>query len=133
MKKLSVLLFISCLIFSCENNNDTENSIQGKWNVTKVYGGFTQTKNYNIGDVTWFFNMINKTVTIKNNVDVFNTYYAPSFTNNQSGNYPLEIITENNIDYLLVEERKGEIKLVDNELTIDFGVALDDIAYILKR
>ncbi|MGK0414844.1 MAG: hypothetical protein ACJA1B_003073 [Polaribacter sp.] len=41
--------------------------------------------------------------------------------------------SENNITYLKVGERKGTISLINNELTLDFGIAFDDIAYIFKR
>ncbi len=43
------------------------------------------------------------------------------------------IVTENNIEYLLVDKRKGTIKITEAELTIDFGIAFDDIAYVFKR
>jgi hypothetical protein len=116
MKKLSILLLFCLFIFSCENNTEIENSIQGKWNVTQIIGGFSQPKNYNENEVTWFFNLNEKNVTIVNSVDIFDTLHIPSFTNNQGGVYPFEITTENNIEYLVVGERKGIIKLIDNEL-----------------
>jgi len=133
MKKLFLFCCTIFCFFSCENNTEIENPIQGNWNVIQIIGGFSQTKEYNEGEFTWFFNFDKKTITIINNKDIFNTLHIPSFTNNQGGVYPFTIITENNITYLKVEERKGTISIINDELTLDFGIAFDDIAYILKR
>ncbi|PQJ76844.1 hypothetical protein [Polaribacter glomeratus] len=132
MKKIILFLLLSVCFFSCEKNTEIENTIQGKWNVVQIIGGFSPAKNYEEGAFTWFFDLDNKTVTI-NNKDVFNTLYAPTFTNDQGGVYTFDISTENKVDYLLVDKRKGTITLTDSELTIDFGIAFDDIAYIFKR
>tara|TARA_R110001592_G_scaffold63124_4_gene193312 strand:- start:2466 stop:2864 length:399 start_codon:yes stop_codon:yes gene_type:complete len=132
MKKLALLLAVSCCFFSCEKNIEIENTIQGKWNVVQIIGGLSPAKNYDVGSFTWFFDLDKKTIII-NNKDVFNTQYAPTFTNNQGGIYSFDIVTENNIEYLLVDKRKGTIKITEAELTIDFGIAFDDIAYVFKR
>ena len=120
-------------VFSCENSIENTNTIKGKWNVTQIIGGFAQPKNYEEGSFTWNFNFNENTITIANTSEVFNTRDAPTFTNNQGGIYPFKITKENEIDYLIVGDRKGTIKLTDNELIIDFGIAFDDIAYIFKR
>ena len=133
MKKIILLSSLIFIFFSCENNTEIENSIQGKWYVTQIIGGFLPTKSYNEGNFTWFFDLDQKTVTIVNNVDVFNTLHIPSFTNNQGGTYSFEIKIENNVEYLVVDDREGSIKLINNELTIDYGIASDDIAYNFKR
>ena len=120
-------------IISCESNIKIENSLEGKWNVTQIIGGFAQPKNYEDGSFTWNFNFDDKTITIVNISQPFDTLFLPSFTNNRGGIYGFEIITENKIDYLVVGERKGEIKYTESSLTIDYGIAFDDIAYIFKR
>ncbi len=133
MKKLVVCLLCCSFVFSCKEPDDLANSIEGKWNVTQVIGGFSQPINYDFGDITWFFNLDNKTVTIENNVDVFNTYFIPSFSKNQGGVYNFEIITENNIDYFRVGDRKGIISFNEQGLMINYGIESDDFAYIFKR
>jgi hypothetical protein len=133
MKNIYILL-ISIVLFSCEENKiETENSIEGKWNVTETIGGFSKPKNYNAGDFTWEFNFVKKTVTIVNNVDIFTALDVPSFINNQGGVYSFEIIEENNSNFLVVGNRKGEIILDLNNLTLDYGIAVDDIGYIFIR
>ena len=42
-------------------------------------------------------------------------------------------LNENNMEYLVVGNRKGAIAFTNNGLMIDYGIAFDDIAYILKR
>lgn len=133
MRKLILLLSIVLLFFSCENNADVDNSIAGKWNVTQIIGGFSQPKNYEKGSFTWTFNFDNNTVTIVNTADVFNTKPISTFINNMGGVFSFKIKTENNIDYLIVDDRKGTIKLSGNNLTIDYGIAFDDVAYIFTR
>lgn len=133
MKKIILICCTIFCFFSCENNTEIDNPIQGKWNVMQIIGGLSPTKEYNEGEFTWFFDFDEKTISIVNNVDIFNHLDLPSFTNNQGGIYSFHIITENNITYLKVGERKGTISLINNELKIDFGIAFDDIAYIFKR
>ena len=110
-----------------------ETTIAGTWNVTQTIGGFSQPKNYDSGSFTWKFNMTTKTVTIINTADIFPANQVPSFINNQGGTYPFEIVEENSINFLVVGNRKGEIKLEQNKLTIDYGIAYDDIGYVFKR
>jgi len=133
MKKTILLYFVSSCFFCCENHTEIENSLQGKWNVTQIIGGFSPAKNYNEEEFTWLFDLDTSTVTIQNNKDVFNGLDIPRFINNQGGIYSFDIIIENDIEHLVVGERKGTIQLINNELTIYFGIAYDDIAYIFKR
>lgn len=132
------ILFIVFLIsvftfFSCEDTTAIKDSLAGRWNVTQIIGGFSQPKNYENEDFTWNFNFKDKTVTIINTSQPFDALYAPTFTNNRGGTYSFEVKTENNTDYLIVEDRKGEIKFTEEGLTIDYGIAFDDIAYIFER
>lgn len=133
MKKLSAILLLFAFLISCDSNTENENSLEGKWNVTQVIGGFAQPKNYQENSFTWNFNFDNKTITIVNVSQPFNAKEAPTFINNRGGIYSFKIITENNIEYVVVGDRKGEIKFTKSGLTIDYGIAFDDIAYIFKR
>jgi hypothetical protein len=133
IKKLSLLFLVSVFMISCEDSSITENTIEGTWNVTEIIGGFAQSKNYEVGTFTWTFNLEEKTVSIINISQPFNSLLTPSFTNDQGGVYSFTIENENNIDYLVVGDRKGTIALNGNNLTIDYGIAFDDIAYVFKR
>jgi hypothetical protein len=133
MKKLVLLLSICILFSSCESNSEINHPIQGKWNVIQIMGGLSTPIDYEVGTFTWDFDLENKTVTIVNVSTPFNGLETPSFVNNQGGTYSFEIITENNIDYLVVGNRKGRISFTEEGLTIDYGIAFDDIAYIFKR
>lgn len=133
MKRAIILLFILLVVFSCEKNEEDENTLQGKWNVTKIIGGFRAPVDYNIGELTWFIDLSKNEVIIENNKDHFPALHIPTFSNNQGGTYTFQIIKENNLEYFIVGNRKGIIKLENNELIIDYGIAHDDIAYIFKQ
>lgn len=133
IKKLSLLFLVSVFMISCEDNSISENTIEGTWNVTEIIGGFAQSKNYEEGTFTWTFNLETKTVTIINVSQPANPSITPSFTNDQGGVYSFTIENENNIDYLVVGDRKGTIALNGNNLTVDYGIAFDDIAYVFER
>lgn len=74
-----------------------------------------------------------KTVRVINNVDIFDTLLTPRFINNREGVNPFEIVEENSMNFLVVENRTGAIKLQQNKLTLDYGIAPDDIGYIFER
>ncbi|MFK8059175.1 MAG: hypothetical protein AB8B78_03695 [Polaribacter sp.] len=133
--KTFCFIILSGFLINCSNNNEVNKGlISGKWNITKVIGGFNQPKDYVYGSLTWDFNFNNNTITIVNNADVFTDVNTPpSFRSNQGSIYTFSIKTENNIDFLVVGNRKGEIKFIDEELFIDYGIAFDDIAYVFKR
>jgi|GEM_PF-4243826 len=134
--KFAVFIFLlsTFFFFSCEeNNSEIKNTLDRKWNVTQIIDGMSQPKDYKKGDFTWTFDSGNKTIFIQNNVDIFNARDLPSFTNNQGGTYSFEILKENNTNYLIVGNREGTIKFNENVLTIDFGIAFDDVAYVFKR
>jgi hypothetical protein len=112
-----ILYFISC------DNDHLE---------TTTINGFSQPKNYEKGTFTWEFNMNTKTVTIINTVAIYDTLYTLIFINNREGVNPFEIVEENSMNFLAVENRKGAIKLEQNKLTLDYGIAQDDMDIFLK-
>jgi hypothetical protein len=112
-----ILYFISC------DNDHLE---------TTTINGFSQPKNYEKGTFTCEFNMNTKTVTIINTVAIYDTLYTLIFINNREGVNPFEIVEENSMNFLAVENRKGAIKLEQNKLTLDYGIAQDDMDIFLK-
>ena len=131
---ISIFLLLSIFFISCENNGKlTEITLAGKWNVSHTIGGFSKPKDYAYGTFTWNFDMDKKTITIINSADVFTALDIPSFTNNQGGVYSYKTVEENGINILVVGNRKATIDLDENGLTLDFGIAADDIGYIFKR
>lgn len=126
-------LFTALLFTNCNKNKEEQNPLAGKWSVVQIMGGMTATKNYEEGSFTWDFNFDTDTVTIVNSADIFDALYTPTFENNRGGTYAFTIKKENNIDYLVVGDRKGHIKFTDTGVTIDYGIAFDDVAYVFKR
>ncbi|MFT6870066.1 MAG: hypothetical protein ACJAYY_003068 [Paraglaciecola sp.] len=120
-KLLPIFILILCFI-SCDNDHLETTTITG----------FSQPKNYEKGTFTWEFNMNTKTVTIINTAAIYNTLYIPSFINNREGVNPFEIVEENSMNFLAVENRKGAIKLEQNKLTLDYGIAQGDMDILLK-
>ena len=128
MKRIIFSVFLIGLFLSCSKSDEITPALSGVWYLQKIDGGFSAPRIYNTNEVTWNFN--NNNIIIENNVDVFNTLNVPDFSQNQGGTYSFEIVTENGSDYLIVGDRKGKIDVSQYKLVINYGVALDDIAYI---
>ncbi len=69
---LSLLIIIGIGFFtSCDKNDDNASqfdNLNGTWNLKKIHGGFAGISTYDIGDITWTFNVLNNTVSIENNI-----------------------------------------------------------------
>lgn len=132
-KSLFVIVLATFFISCEDDNNLTETTIAGKWNVIQTIGGAFQPRDYEKGSFTWEFNMTQKAVTIVNGTNIDDSLTPPSFINNRGGTYSFEIVEENDVNFLVVGNRKGSIKLENNKLTLDYGVAVDDIGYVFER
>jgi hypothetical protein len=119
-KLLPIFILILCFI-SCDNVHLE----------TTTINGFSQPKNYEKGTFTWEFNMNTKAVTIINIVEIYDTLYTLIFINNRERFNPFEIVEENSLNFLAIENRKGAIKLEQNKLTLNYGIAEDDMDIFL--
>ncbi len=129
------LVFVVTLILmlSCnKDDNESDNSLEGIWNVIGLQGSLAQPVTYNKGEITWLFNFKNNTLTIKNTVDN-QVGIQPLFSQNHTGVYNFSMTTENDNTILIVENRRGILVKEGDKITIDYGIAFDDIAYTLVR
>ncbi|SNR17767.1 hypothetical protein [Tenacibaculum jejuense] len=138
MKSKVYITAILVLIFSLaacsedETNDEVQNVLEGSWNMVMIEGSLAQPTTYTKGEIEWSFNFKNNTITINNSVDI-QVGIQPFFSQNHTGVYKFTIETENGNDILVVEDRKGVIVMNDNKITIDYGIAFDDVRYTLIR
>ena len=125
----TVLSFFSC---SKSENDVLQDSLVGTWSLVTIEGGLAQPVTYSKGEIVWFVNFDNNTITIKNSVE-HNVGIQQNFSLNHTGVYDFSIITENDNEILVVGERKGTIKKEQGKFIIDYGVAFDDVRYTLIR
>lgn len=119
---------------SCKNDDDgTENSITGTWNLANVYGGFIPTNiNYDQGEVIWTFNRSNSRLLIQNNIKT--TGPEQIYSGPPSGTYNYEILLENQEEVLYIQdERQGVLILESQSLQIDNGLASDGFVTSFER
>ncbi|MDB2385322.1 hypothetical protein N9V96_02500 [Polaribacter sp.] len=133
MQKLALCCCFLLLFSQCETNEEKESLLKGKWNVVEIMGGFMPSKFYEDGDITWTLNENEKTITVLNTITSIKGLYEPNFKNNLTGTYSYNIIEEEENSFLLVEQAKGNIIEKEDGVMIDFGIAHDDIAYVLKK
>ena len=119
MKKIMpVGILIACFflaLMSCSIDDEViykKNSLNGIWHLTSYGGGFTgQFIKYKRKDVTWNFDTINNTVTIKSRLD----YFGP-----KSGDYSYEISEKDgNKVFFLNDSVQGRIFINIDEFIYD--------------
>ncbi|MDH7445644.1 hypothetical protein [Aquimarina sp. 2201CG14-23] len=100
MKRFYLILF-SVLLFSCSNDDDnSEPTLQGQWNLVNVSGGFTGLdEDIAKGVIVWDFNTTTGMVTIMNDItdSSFNTIL-------ESGTYTYSVSAPADADLLIVNE-----------------------------
>ncbi|WP_457618951.1 hypothetical protein [Lutibacter sp.] len=92
--KTSFLIFsLLLLTISCNKEETTtqNNYLIGSWSLVSFEPGFSQTKNYNIGDIIWSINSSNISATINIIED------DPRLPLNQNGSYIYNIISTDTI------------------------------------
>lgn len=113
LKGVFLFGFISMGIMSCWSNDETvgykNNTLNGIWHLTQYGGGFTgQFTSYDKGSVTWNFDTINPTVSVKSKKN----YFGPA-----SGNYPYEPRqNEEAVILYLNDSVNGRLYIEENEL-----------------
>ena len=117
IRKLSLLMIMSFVFFINCNSDDDSNqteTLNGTWNLKKIYGGFASTSYYEIGDVKWTFNVTENTVIIENNIM---TSIEPV-----SGTYDYRIEQKEGRATLFINniEKGAIVMLSSNRLKIDF-------------
>ncbi len=116
LKGVFLFCFISMGIMSCSNNDDAlsykNNALSGIWHLTQYGGGFTgQFTSYDKGSVTWNFDTINTTVSIKSKKN----YFGPA-----SGSNPYELRQiEDEVILYLNDSVNGRLFVEKNELSFE--------------
>lgn len=130
IKKLSLLMIMSFVFFVNCNSDDDSNqteTLNGTWNLKKIYGGFASTSYYDIGDVKWTFNVTENTVIVENNI--------LTSTEPVSGTYNYRIEQNGEIQTLFINniERGDIIVLSHKNLKLDFYSEADGFFTELER
>jgi len=128
--KLSLLMILSLIVFTNCNNDDNSNqteTLNGTWNLKKVYGGFASTIDYEIGDVKWTFNTDDNIITIENNI--------MTSTQPDSGTYDYRIEQDGETQTLFINniEKGNIIVLSDENLKLDFNSEADGFFTELEK
>ncbi|WP_299443802.1 hypothetical protein [uncultured Aquimarina sp.] len=124
------LVLLSIILFSCSNDDDnSEPTLQGAWNLVNVSGGITGLdEDIAKGVVVWDFNTTSGMVTIVNNstTTTANTLLA-------SGTYTYSVSAPADADLLIVNEVDyGRLNLENTVFTITEG-AIDGFTFRFER
>ena len=115
---LSLMLLTSVTSCHSDDDSNTNNGLNGQWNLTHVSGGLVGVdKSFEPGLIVWTFNERTGMVTIVNNSD-------DGFSMLESGNYTFSIIDEGNYNSITIGEMTlGSIAISQNQIMIDQRVA----------
>ena len=122
MKTTLITLTLSITLFGCvdksDESNQQEKSIYGQWSLIKYEPGFSPTKHFNSGEITWTFHSdYSLSVIIENNTKIndgipLNTSGKYNYTINDN-----ELLFDNNLNF--------EYKVVNNELILSSLIGLE--------
>ena len=115
-------LLVLILVAACKKdtvtpkqNTPSANSIDGKWNLTRIYGGIAGVnETHNSGEIEWIFTSSNHTLTVNNTTGSSTYYYLPS------GTYNFQQISNSNQHYLVIDANElGQFTISGNQMHID--------------
>ncbi|WP_300666557.1 hypothetical protein [Fluviicola sp.] len=115
-------LLVLVLVVSCKKEtvtpkqgNPPANSIDGKWNLVRIYGGIAgANETHNSGEIEWIFTSSNHTLTVNNTAGNSTYYYLPS------GTYNFQQISNSNQHYLVIDANElGQFTISGNHMHID--------------
>lgn len=112
IKLLTQTVLLLVILFSCQSNNDENNitppsTLNGKWTLTTISGGFVgNNSHFPQGWITWHFNESNHVLTVANN----NLYMNPMYDGLQTGLYNFE----NNYTPSNNSATSHSLKIIDN-------------------
>ena len=133
MKYNSILILLSFTLFlySCKSDDDSNQNpptIIGSWNLINVSGGLLGfDEDFDAGVIKWEFNEDTSNLYIINNSTGIISGYP-------SGNYNYNLETINDIEYVTIDNFEMVITLLlENEMIIDEGIAVDGFLYKFSR
>lgn len=114
------LLLVLLMTSSCKKEHTQpitpgSNSINGTWNLIRIYGGISGiNETHNSGDVEWTFDTQTSTLTVNDNGSPSSYFYLPS------GTYSFQQISGSNQHYLVIEANElGQFTISGDQLFID--------------
>lgn len=132
MKTYSYILVLILLTFSCNNDDDvqqnTDPTLNGPWSLVNVSGGLIGVNDdFELGLITWNFNIETSEVTISNS-----NAEPVIFDGLASGIYNYEVLsTTGEVSYVVINSFNYAITtLSSSQLILDEGVAAD--GFLLK-
>ncbi|TRX61860.1 hypothetical protein FNH22_03535 [Fulvivirga sp. M361] len=131
-----IIAFVIGLFTGCGQDDDPTTqaqTINGTWNLSNVSGGLTGINiDYNVGEVSWVFNENTKVLIIENNIE--STGPEDIYAGLESGTYDYKIQHEDDHQVLYIDgAERGILKIEDNILKIDDGVAVDGFLTEFER
>jgi len=119
MKKIALLLsVISMLSCSLDDSVDrTTPTPTAKWSLVRITGGVAGVEtDLEVGQITWFFDIANNTLTVEENEEGLSHGLS-------EGIYAFEVLNISNADFLFIDEIEfGSINVSQNVFTIDQNI-----------
>ena len=137
MKSKLYILILALITFGCNSDDDaqqdTNATLNGPWSLINVSGGFAGVDDdFEIGLITWDFDIGNLQLTVTNN----NTE-AVIYDGLSSGDYDYQVLsTTGEVGYLVVHNFGINHEIVtvsSSELILDEGVAADGFLLTFSR
>lgn len=134
MKRYIYLLLFTFAVFACNTDDDgtpdNDFPLEGQWSLVNVSGGLAGVdEDFEMGLITWDFEIQTQQVTITNN----NT--GSVFDGLPTGVYDFQVLTNGEISSLILDDSYSMviITLTTSQLVLDEGVAADGFLYTLAK
>lgn len=130
-----VLIVFAGIISACKKQKPepTAATLAGTWHLKKVQGGLVGANDTFVkGEVFWVFDANTNTLTVNNNLvtsDPRNNYLNPIL-----GIFSYSEVVVGGVKTLEIGgQKRGDILIFGNKLTLDEGVAADGFLYTFER
>ncbi|HLW15427.1 MAG TPA: hypothetical protein VKX30_08030 [Flavobacteriaceae bacterium] len=128
----SILLCLMLIMTSCNSDDDSLNvNLNGSWTMSNISGGFLGIDtNFEPGQIIWTFDAERQILIVDNSLEEDTTVIISGFV---SGNYEYYTTTEEETDFLYVENSKfGMYYINSNNLVIDQNTGSDGFLFTLE-
>jgi len=128
----SILLCLMLIMTSCNSDDDSLNvNLNGSWTMSNISGGFLGIDtNFEPGQIIWTFDAERQILIVDNSLEEDTTVIISEFV---SGNYEYYTTTEEETDFLYVENSKfGMYYINSNNLVIDQNTGSDGFLFTLE-
>lgn len=128
----SIFLCLMLIMTSCNSDDDSLNvNLNGSWTMSNISGGFLGIDtNFEPGQIIWTFDAERQILIVDNSLEEDTTVIISGFV---SGNYEYYTTTEEETDFLYVENSKfGMYYINSNNLVIDQNTGSDGFLFTLE-